>query len=703
MSVTRMCGHGRLHFGRSRKVFYGSLCAASLVGVGAGTAVGQAVDASVEADVEWRWYGADIGANRFSPLRQIDSSNVERLQMAWRWSARNFGQTPPTLMQVSPLVVNGIMYTTAGNERDVIAIDAATGQTLWTWRPTGELTRWSDIIEPVARRSGRGVSYWTDGSGDERIFVVMPSYMLVALDAMTGRQVEAFGADGVVDLAANLRWEERPGLAREGRVANTSPPAIVGNVLIASVSMHTGSTPNLAGASINEVWPMNIPGDVVAYDVRNGDVLWRFNTIPRGDEPGAETWLKADPTLWDVELNQWAIENPQLRERSWMYSGNAGFWAPATADPELGYFYVATETATSDYFGGYRPGNNLYANSIIALNAETGELAWHFQMTHHELWDYDNGNAPMLIDIVVEGQPIKALAQISKQAFVFVLNRETGEPVWPIEERPVPASDIPGEWTSPTQPFPTKPAPYDQQGMTEDDLIDFTPELRAEALRIAGSYRLGSLYQPPSVVNASDGTMGTLSMPAGGGANTWEGGAYDPENQILFIPSAKSLARWQMIEGAVGTGVRYHNTRGQESVGPATNIGGLPIFKPPYGRITAIDMSTGDRLWMVPHGNTPDFIANHPMLQGVDLPNTGAPTKSTGVLATGSLLFAGEGGGNPVLRAFDKFTGATIAEIELPGPTTGFPITYSVNGTQFIAVAVRVAGSVEIVALAIPG
>jgi quinoprotein glucose dehydrogenase len=318
-------------------------------------------------------------------------------------------------MQVSPLVVDGVMYTTAGVNRDVVALDAATGQLLWHWRPTGELTRWFDIIEPVARSSGRGVTYWTDGSGDERIFVVMNSYMLVALDAKTGRQVAGFGKNGVVDLAENLRWNERPGMAREGRVANTSPPAIVGNVLVASISMHTGAVPNLPGASINEQWPMNIPGDVVAYDAKTGKQLWRFNIIPRPGEEGADTWLTADPKVWEVPggLNGWAKERPDLRESSNRYTGNAGFWAPVTADPELGMFYIATESPTSDYYGGYRPGNNLYANSVLALNAKTGRRAWHFQMTHHDIWDYDPPTAPILADITADGRPIMAVVQLT--------------------------------------------------------------------------------------------------------------------------------------------------------------------------------------------------------------------------------------------------------------------------------------------------
>ncbi|HEY7173104.1 MAG TPA: PQQ-binding-like beta-propeller repeat protein [Vicinamibacterales bacterium] len=666
------------------------------------TLAGQA-GAAPKSETEWRFFGSDTGATRYSPANQITAANVRDLRVAWRWSARNFGPRPATQMQVSPLIVNGVMYTTAGVNRDVVALDAATGQTLWHWRPTGELTRWFDIIEPVARSSGRGVTYWTDGANDERIFVVMNSYMLVALDAKTGRQVESFGKNGVVDLMDNLRWKDRPGLSREGRVANTSPPAIVGNVLVASISMHTGAAPNLPGASINEQWPMNIPGDVVAYDTKTGKMLWRFNIIPSPGEQGEETWLTADYKVWEVPrgLNAWAKERPDLRESSNRYTGNAGFWAPVTADPELGMFYIPAESPTSDYYGGYRPGNNLYANSVIALNAKTGKRVWHFQMTHHDIWDYDPPTAPILADITVQGRPVKAVIQLTKQGFAFVFDRTNGKPVWPIEERRVPKSDTPGEWTSPTQPFPTKPPALDVQGVSENDLVDFTPEIKAEALRVAHQYRLGSLYTPSSLPNAADGTMGTLTAPSGGGAVNWPGGAVDPVDGVLYVGTQTSLFKAQLVEGNPGTGVLYHNPRGQ-SIGPPTTVFGLPLLKPPYGRITAIDLKTGDRLWMVPHGNTPDPIKKNPKLQGVEIPNTGTPTQGTGLLVTSTLLFGGEGGAAPVLRAWDKKTGAVVAEIQLPGPTTGFPVTYTKAGRQYIAVAARVGDAVEIVALAIP-
>ena len=634
---------------------------------------------------EWGVFGADAGATRYSSLDQIHSENVGDLEVAWRWSARSYGTPPPSgRMQISPLIIDGVLYTTAGNERSVVAIEAATGENLWSWRPSDSERRWGDIIEPVARSSGRGVSYWTDGQGDDRIFVVTPSYQLVALEARTGNRVEGFGVAGVVDMMDDLRWDERPAASREGRVANTSPPAILGNVLVASISLHTGSIPTRA--SPNEVWPMNIPGDVVAYDVRSGRTLWRFNTVPKEGEYGVDTWLPADKSLWNVSTgtHDWVQEHPELLDASWKYTGNIGHWAPVTADKELGLFYLATETPTNDYFGGYRPGENLFGNSVLALDAKTGERVWHFQATHHELWDYDFPTAPILVDIEVEGVLVKALVQLSKQGFAYVLDRATGEPVWPIEEREVPESDVPGEWTSPTQPFPTKPPAFERQGISEDDLIDFTPELRAEALRVVENYRLGPLYTPPSLVEP-DINYGTLGLPSQGGGVNWMGGAVDPELDILFVPSVTRPALFALTEGTEGTGVRYHISFARG----APTVRDLPLVKPPYGRITAIDLTKGELLWQVPHGNTPGYIREHPDLQGINVPTTGSPTQGSGLLVTSTLLFSGEGSrGEPVLRAFDKRTGDVVHELQLPGgPTIGFPITYMAGDQQHIVVA----------------
>ena len=659
-------------------------CAATVAAIACLGADGLSAQAGA-TDGQWRAFGADAGATRYSSLDQIHAGNVVDLQVAWRWSARNYGTPPSGRMQVSPLVIDGILYTTAGNQRSVVAIEAATGETLWHWRPDENERRWADIIEPLASSSGRGLSYWTDGAGDERIFVVTPSYQLVALEAGTGHPVSGFGVGGVVDMVDDLRWGDRPGAQREGRVSNTSPPAILGNTIVASISMHTGSIPTRT--SPNEVWPMSVPGDVVAYDARSGQVLWRFNTVPRAGEFGVDTWLRADGDLWDVpvDLHDWVAEHPELLDASWKYTGNVGHWAPVTADEELGLFYVPTETPTNDYFGGYRPGDNLFGNSVVALNAETGERVWHFQLTHHELWDYDIPTAPILVDIVADGVPVKALVQLSKQGFAYVLDRATGEPVWPMEERAVPPSEVPGEWTSPTQPFPTRPPPFERQGIGEDDLIDFTPELRSAALRVAQRLRLGPLYTPPSLV-APDGTnQGTVLLPGIGGGANWPGGAVDPERDILFVPSRTAPSLIGLVDGIEGTGVRYHVAQSRA----VPNVRGLPLVKPPYGRITAIDLTAGEILWQVPLGDTPDFVLDHPDLQGVEVPTTGMPTRGSGLLVTSTLLFSGEGaGGKPVLRAYDKLTGDVVHEVQLPGgPTIGFPITYLSGGTQYIVVA----------------
>jgi quinoprotein glucose dehydrogenase len=448
---------------------------------------------------------------------------------------------------------------------------------------------------------------------------------------------------------------------------------------------------------------MSVPGDVVAYDVRTGGRRWRFHTVPSDGEIGVDTWGRADPSLWDVPVgaHSWVQQSPELLEASWRYTGNVGHWAPVTADPELGLFYVPTETATNDYFGGYRPGNNLFSNSVLALDAETGERVWHFQLTHHELWDYDLPAAPILVDITVDGRPIKALVQLSKQGFAYVLNRETGEPVWPIEERVVPASDVPGERASRTQPFPTKPPPFERQGVTEDDLIDFTPELRAEAASIVRAYRIGPLYTPPSLVDPRTGHHGTIVLPGIAGGANWPSGAVDAEAGLLFIPSATSPSRLGLVDGFDRTGVRYHVAESRA----VPSVRGLPLIKPPYGRITAIDLTSGELLWQVPLGDTPDNVRNHPALQGLELPVTGMPTRGTGLLVTATLLFSGQGArGASVLSAYDKRTGAVVHDIGLPGGgTTGFPITYEVDGRQYLVVAAVDEDFVaELVAFALP-
>jgi quinoprotein glucose dehydrogenase len=416
-----------------------------------------------------------------------------------------------------------------------------------------------------------------------------------------------------------------------------------------------------------------LKGDVRGYDVHTGKLLWTFHTIPTRDEPGYETWLNGSAEI----------------------VGNAGVWAPMTADAELGYVYLPTEAPLADTWGGERHGNNLYSSSLVCLDARTGERVWHYQLIHHDIWDWDNPTAPILMDLVVDGRPIKAVAQLTKQAFVYTFDRVTGEPVWPIEERPVPQTDVPGEWTSPTQPIPTKPPPFDRQGVSVDDLIDFTPALRAEAVEGVKAFRLGPIFTPPSLANASDGTSGTLMLPhATGGAN-WEGGAFDPETNVLYVGSFTNPFVAVLEPPPAGSDITYINGGGAQ----LPWLQGLPLIKPPWGRITAIDMNKGEHLWQVASGPTPKEIAENPALRGLDIPPTGRATRPV-TLVTKTLLFTAEGwGGAPVLHARDKATGAIVAEVALPGAVGGRPMTYMLDGKQYLVVSVAGANGAEIVAL----
>ena len=608
--------------------------------------------------VEWPVYGGSLYAQHYSPLDQIDASNVGNLRVAWRWSAANYGPRPEARTETTPLMIGGVLYATAGVTRNIVAIDAATGETLWMWRPNE-----GERFDRAPRKlSGRGVAYWSDGQGDDRIITVTPGFHLVALDAHTGLPAQGFGKDGIVDMYQFLR-----GPKDNIEIGSTSPPLVVGDVIVVGPAHGVGARPNSR---------TQIKGDVRGFDARTGKLLWTFHTVPERGEPGYDTWL----------------------DGSAEYTGNAGVWAPMAADPELGLVYLPVEAPTSDMYGGHRHGENLYGNSVVALNAKTGERVWHFQQIHHDIWDWDNPTSPILLDVTVDGRPVKAVVQLTKQAFAYAFNRETGEPLWPIEERPVPQTDVPGEWTSPTQPFPTKPAAYDRQGFTEDDLVDFTPEIKAAALEAVKDLRLGPMFNPPSLRDAADGTRGTLLLPNFGGGTNWEGGAADPETGMLYVGSITNPAVFSVDEPQPGTtDMRYIFTGGQ-----VPSPMDLPIVKPPYGRITAIDMNTGEHVWMKPNGRTPDEIANHPALRELDLPETGKPVRPV-LLVTKTLLFAGEGwGGDPILRAYDKATGDVVAEIELPGQAAAKPMTYMLDGKQYIVLAIGRPGPAELIALALP-
>jgi quinoprotein glucose dehydrogenase len=634
---------------------------------------------------EWWYYGGDSGSAKYSPLDQIDRNSVKTLRVAWRWKTENFGAAPEYNLEATPLMIKGVLYSTAGTRRDVVAIDAATGETLWMYRYDG-----GERGRSGPRQNHRGVSYWTDGTED-RILYVTPGYQLIALNAKSGQPISSFGAGGVVDLYEGLDQPAPP----NGQIGSSSPPMIVGDVAVIGAAL----TP------VNKT-KQNVAAHIRGYDVRTGKRLWIFHTIPRPGEFGNETW-----------------END-----SWSYTGNTGVWTVMSADQELGYVYLPIETPTNDFYGGHRPGNNLFAESLVCLDARTGKRVWHYQLVHHGIWDYDTVAPPILLDVNVGGRRIKAVAQVTKQAFTYVFDRVTGTPVWPIEERPVPQSDVPGEKTSPTQPFPTKPAAFDRQGVSLDDLIDFTPELKAEAREMASQYKLGPLFTPPIVAGAN-GLRGVLMLPTATGGANWQGGAADPENGVLYVSSGTMISSSAVVKdpqrsemdfiGGGGAPPPQARPRGEAGAAappagprPPSMLGpqGLPFAKPPYGRITAIDLNSGDHMWMVPNADTPDWIKNHPALKGVDLPRTGR-YEHVGLLVTKTLLFAGEGSGlfavapgsgGPLLRALDKKTGETIFEFKLPANQSGIPMTYSTGGRQFIVVPAGAVGTPgEFVALTI--
>jgi quinoprotein glucose dehydrogenase len=618
-------------------------------------------EASPLADVPWRHFGGELTANRYSPLSDIHAGNVSELAIAWRWSTENYGPMPERRNVSMPIMRYGKLYLGAGATRNIVALDAATGQTLWMWRP-----REGERFANAARKdSGKGVSFWDGADGRRRVITVTPGYHLVSLNADTGLPDPDFGAGGWVDLTEGLRRAPD----RELDVGLTAPPLVVGDVIVIGSAHRVSFRPPSRA---------NVKGDVRAYDARSGELLWTFRTIPAAGEAGSETWL----------------------EDSASFTGNASVWAPMSADPELGLVYLPVESATGDRYGGDRPGDNLYSSSLVAVDVQTGERRWHFQHTHHDIWDWDTPAAPILADLP-DGR--KVVAQLTKQSMVFVFDRATGEPVWPIEERAVPQSDVPGEWTSPTQPFPVKPAPFDRQGVTREDLIDYTPELRAAVDEFLKDVRLGPMYAPPSLADAPDGTIGTLSLPSAVGGANWEGGAYDPETGLLYVPSMTAATIMQLVHDPEASDVRYISGPGRPPL-----VMGLPLAKPPWGRITAIDLVSGEHRFMIANGNTPRRISANPALEGVELPRTGKTTRA-GLVVTGSLLFAGEGyanfglNGDPVFRAHDKLTGEILAEIELPGTQAGPPSTYRVNGRQFIVMTVADGSSAaELVALALP-
>jgi quinoprotein glucose dehydrogenase len=621
---------------------------------------GDAGSEDAAAAGEWRSYGGDLANTRYSPLDQIDGSNFGDLEVAWRFKTDNLGPRPEMNFQSTPLMVGGVLYTTAGSRRAVVALDAATGEMLWMHREE----EGARAEEAPRRLSGRGLAYWSDGR-EARILYVTVGYQMVALDAKTGQRVPSFGTGGIVDLKLEMDQEMDP---VTGDVGLHAAPVIAGDVIIIGAAHTEGSRP---------VSHRNEKGYVRGYDVRTGKRLWIFHTIPKPGQFGAETW----------------------EGESAEYTGNVGVWAQMSVDEELGLVYLPVEIPTGDYYGGHHHGDNLFASSIVAVDLRTGERRWHYQLIRHDIWDWDVPCAPILADVTIDGRLRRIAAQPSKQGWVYVFDRVTGEPIWPFEDRPVEPSDVPGEKASATQPFVVKPPPFERQGVAIDDLIDFTPELRAEAVSLVSRFKIGPLFTPP-VVSRWEGPLGTLMLPnATGGAN-WQGGSFDPETGIFYIFSNTQVSALGLIPGGDRSDMDYIlgqalNPDDPKAAPVPATVRGLPLIKPPYGRITAIDLNEGEIVWQVPHGETPDNVRNHPALEGLDIPRTGRQGR-IGTLVTKTLLIAGEGGfftlpdgrRGAMLRAYDKATGDEVGAVYMPAPQTGSPMTYLRDDRQYIVVAV---------------
>ena len=610
----------------------------------------------MRSEISWKHFGGEMSAQRYSSIDQINNKNVNDLEISWRWKSKDFGSFQEIRNVSMPIMRNGLVFIGVGSTRSIAAIDAENGETVWIWHPNE-----GDRFSSAARKdSGKGVAYFEDGNEKKRVIAITPGYQLVSLDADTGIADENFGINGIVDLTVGMRTSSK----QELDVGSTSPPLVIDDVIIVG-SAHKAS---FAPASM-----ANVKGDVRGYDAHTGNLLWTFKTIPSKGEYGYDTWLNGSAD----------------------YTGNASVWAPMSADQDLGLVYLPIESATGDRYGGDRPGDNLFSSSLAAVDVKTGKLRWHYQIVHHDIWDYDNSSAPILADLDEK----KIVIQLTKQSYAFVFDRQTGEPHWPIHEINVPKSDVPGEWTSPTQPIPSLPEAYDRSGVSRNDLIDYTPEISQAVENLIKDYRLGPLYTPPSLAESKDGTKGTLSLPFPTGGSNWEGGAYDPETNLLYVPSQTRLALLSLKDGDESTDVRY-----VASNSPKLEVFGIPIAQPPWGRITAIDMNSGKIKWSVANGETPEAITNNPYLKGVEIPRTGKATRA-GLLLTKTLLFAGEGfGGDPVFRAHDKYNGKIISEIVLPGSQSSPPSTYMINNRQFIIMTISDGKSpAELIALSLPG
>ena len=668
--------------------------AAVLVSVGL-AAAGFALQAQTGAEPvgEWRYIGGDAHHTRFSALDQITAANFEKLEVAWTWRGDNFGPQVDHIFRSTPIYVDGVLYTVAGQRRTVAAVDPGTGETLWVYREP-HTTRFD---RGMRNNYGKGVAYG-EIDGRRVIYYTSPGFFLHALDAKTGKHLENWGtrvplpgfpASGVVDmlpdlvrdwqpwLTSGLTYDPDKGIPRElGNLSTSSPPIVVNGVVVVG---------NVHEQGYYQTRIQNIPGDILAYDANSGKHVWKFHVIPRPGEFGHETW-----------------END-----AWQRTGDVSSWAPMSADPARGLVYVPTNPPTIDFFGGFRPGDNLFGTSILALDVKTGKRVWHFQTVHHDIWNFDNPTAPVLMDVAINGRRTPIVVQTTKQGFAYTFNRETGVPIWPIVERPVAASDLPGEKLSPTQPFPTRPKPFEIQELTVDNLIDFTPELRQEAIATIQNYKTGPLFTPPIQVGHPSGKRSFVSCPAGA-SNINGPTVADPDSGVLFVTTQRLCRAENVVPGEKMDQPDDPKTTGQTlsrwvvaNRGDLRGPDGLPIWKPPYSRIIAIDMATGEFLWEKPNGNTPEHIKNHPRLRGLDIPATGQTTHAV-MMPTKTLLITAPGG-EPVLYALDKRSGDRLGTVKLPAPGQYGMMGYLHGGRQYVVVQVA-SGAVPgaLVALRLP-
>jgi quinoprotein glucose dehydrogenase len=642
---------------------------------------------------DWPLYTADLRGTKYSPLAQIDASNFDDLEVAWSFKTDRLGNRPEYKLEGTPLAVNGVLYATAGTRRSAIALDGATGELLWVYG-LREGKRGGNAPRQL---SGRGLSYWTDGRGDDRVLYVTPGYRLIGLNARTGQPIESFGDHGLVDLKLGVvKGVGEPIDLESGEIGLHSTPTVVGDVIIVGSAMAEGFTVPTSN---------NTKGLVRAFDVRTGKLLWRFDTMPGPGELGHETW----------------------EDGSWARNGNTGVWTQITVDEEAGLVYLPVESPTSDFYGGARPGDNLFGESLVAVDLKTGRRKWHFQFVHHPIWDHDMSSAPLIADVRIDGRLRKVVAVPSKQSFLYVFDRQTGEPIWPIDETPMPQSTVPGEKTAPTQPIPSRPPAYARNHLAvPDDVIDFTPEMRAAGLEILERFKTGPLYNPP-VAGSVDGVLGAIVVGNASGGTNWPGGGLDPDTGRVYVQAANAYVTGASVTepppgysdlrylyGLKGQSFRLYHAAGTGSnpnasappgfAGapvesarpiPRLEVAGLPIVKPPYGLLAAIDLHEGKILWQVPHGDTPDQVRNHPALKGVNVPKTGQ-NGSVGLLITKTLVILGdpevtttdEHPRGALLRAYDKATGEQVGSVYLPAPQSGSPMTYLADGKQYLVVAV---------------